>query len=133
MIPKQSVYAFQATLKRFGKTALVSRYQQNALGEFTDELSPVATLKGIHHSTSLSVKTLKTADSAVYNSIRQPMLMCLYEDAKQVLVGDIVAIEGVEFKVSGLQDIYGDKSIIDLSLEEIQKSPNLVGGVDSDV
>lgn len=133
MIPKQSVYAFQATLKRFGKTAIVSRYQQNPLGEFTDELSPVTTLKGIHHSTSLSVKTLKTADSAMYNSIQQPMLMCFYEDAHQVMVGDVITIDGVGFKVSGVQDVYGDKSIIDLSLEEIQKSPNLVGGMNSDI
>lgn len=127
MIPIQTIYAFEANLRRFGKTAEVSRYKLNYIGEPTDSLEPLTTLRGIHHLTTISVKSLKTADSAVYNSVKQNMLMCLFQDAKEVAPGDILTLGGTTFKVSAVQDVYGDKAIIDISLEEFQTSPTLTG------
>lgn len=127
MIPIQTIYAFEANLRRFGKTAEVSRYKLNYLGEPTDELEPLTNFKGIHHLTTIGVKSLKTAESAVYNNVKQNMLMCLFKDAEKVAPGDVLILKGTTFKVSAVQDVYGDKAIMDISLEEVQTSPTLTG------
>lgn len=76
----------------------------------------VLTLKVIYHETNSYVKQ-ETEDGATYRTKKSPMLLAIYDDAKDVQVGDVIEISGNVFKVTGLNNVGQGQVVLDISLE----------------
>ena len=47
------------------------------------------------------------------------MILCMYEDAKNIVLGDKIEISGKQYKVSGVLNIQNYNVAADISLEEV--------------
>lgn len=73
-------------------------------------------IPGIFHM-STAYKSLTTSDSATLPSKNTPSILVRFEDAKDLIPGDIVFIEGVRYHITGLTDVSRWGIVTDISLE----------------
>lgn len=103
-------------LKRSGKEYKIYRKGKNEFGEPDDEPKEVGALLAIYHESNGYVSK-SLGDTTSYRSKKQPMLLCLYEDATFLLIGDVVIINEKEMLVTGVTNIQEWGIIGDVSLE----------------
>lgn len=80
-------------------------------------VEPVKTfVKGLYHvSTSYANKI--SSDGATISKKPQPMLLCLYEDANTIKVGDQASINGTTMLVTGCENVQQLNVVMQISLE----------------
>lgn len=105
-------------LQRSGKEYSFKRAEENEFGEKNGNCIEVGTLNAIYHESNGHISTTQ-GDATVYRKLKTPMLLCLYDDATFLNVGDTTIINGKEFKVTGLVNIQEWGIIGDVSLEVI--------------
>ena len=105
-------------LSKSGKEYDFYRVQENEFGEKNGESIEVGKLKAIYHETNGHISSTKQ-DSTLYRKLKIPMLLCLYEDATFLNIGDTVTINGRIFKVTGLVNVQEWNIIGDVSLEVV--------------
>lgn len=117
MIPATTIYAFKQALKRHGKNVNVYRYKQNSIGELTQEKELIKQISGLYHTSQGYLQQTETSAGASITTTRTPLIMCLYEDAKDLKPKDEIVYEGNTYTVIGVVDLYNSKTIIELTLE----------------
>lgn len=87
----------------------VDEYNQPIDGE-------TLTIRGIYHEQN-SFITIASNDSASVQRKKNPMILCLFEDANAIKQGDKVVIDGIVHRVSGVLNIQNYGIAADISLE----------------
>lgn len=74
------------------------------------------TLKGVYHQSS-SYEQKNSTDATIISSKPKPMILCLYEDGKDIQAQDTVSINGKDMIVSGVDNIQELNVALQISLE----------------
>lgn len=113
-------YKLKRELKRSGIDYEFKRKEKNQFGEPDDSKRPsvVGSLVGVYHEQNSNVE-ITTGDTTQVRTKKIPMILCLYEDAASLAlsVGDMVAINGKTFKLTGIVNVQEWNIIADISLE----------------
>jgi hypothetical protein len=115
---KFEAYKIRRELKRTGKEYEFKRAELNDFKEPTKESVVVGKLTGLYHEQNSNV-SITTGDTTQTRTKKVPMILCLYEDATFLKIGDIVKINSKTFKVTGIVNIQEWNIIADISLEVI--------------
>lgn len=113
-------YKIKRELKRSGIDYEFKRSGTNDFGEPVGELIVVGTIRGLYHEQNSSVQ-VTTGDTTQVRTKKIPMILCLYDDAASLVlqVGDLLEINGRQFKVTGITNIQEWNIISDISLEVV--------------
>lgn len=115
---KFEAYKVRRELKRIGKEYEFKRAKLNDFKEPTKEDELAGKLTGLYHEQNSNV-SITTGDTTQTRTKKVPMILCLYEDATFLKVGDKVKINSKTFKVTGVVNIQEWNIIADISLEVI--------------
>ena len=115
---KFETYKLQRELKRIGKEYVFERPKLNQYKEPTGETEDVCKLAGLYHEQNGSI-SVSTGETTQTRTKKVPMILCLFNDAKLLKIGDIVKINSKTFKVTGTVNIQEWNIIADISLEVI--------------
>ena len=121
MINKQfEEYKIKRELKRSGIDYEFKRAIKNDFGEPSGEPELIGKLKGIYHEENSNIQ-ITTGDTTQARTKKIPMILCLYEDAANLVlsVGDIIKINEKTLKVTGIVNISEWNIIADISLEVV--------------
>lgn len=115
---KFEAYKVRRELKRIGNEYEFKRAKLNDFKEPTMDSVVAGKLTGLYHEQNSSV-SLTTGDTTQTRTKKVPMILCLYEDAMFLKIGDKVKINSKTFKVTGVANIQEWNIIADISLEVI--------------
>lgn len=115
---KFEAYKVRRELKRSGTDYEFKRAKLNAFKESTKELELAGKLRGLYHEQSSHV-SVTTGETTQTRTKKVPMILCLYDDAKSLKLGDVVKINSKELKVTGVTNIQEWNIIADISLEVV--------------
>lgn len=115
---KFEAYKLRRELKRIGKECEFKRAKLNNFKEPTNESEPVGKLIGLYHEQNSSV-SVTTGETTQTRTKKVPMILCLYEDAKILKLGDTIKINSKTLKVTGIVNIQEWNIIADISLEVV--------------
>ena len=117
---KFEAYKVKRELKRSGIDYEFKRSGLNDFGEPNNELVTVGTIKGLYHEQNSNIQ-ITTGDTTQVRTKKIPMILCLYDDIVSLVlrVGDLLEINGRQFKVTGVTNIQEWNIISDVSLEVI--------------
>lgn len=121
MINKQfEEYKIKRELKRSGIDYEFKRAIKNDFGEPSGEPELIGKLKGIYHEENSNIQ-ITTGDTTQVRTKKIPMILCLYEDAANLVlsIGDIIKINEKTLKVTGIVNISEWNIIADISLEVV--------------
>ena len=107
-------------LKRSGIDYEFKRSGLNDFGEPDNELVTIGIIKGLYHEQNSNIQ-ITTGDTTQVRTKKIPMILCLYDDAASLVlqVGDLLEINGRQFKVTGITNIQEWNIISDISLEVV--------------
>lgn len=114
------VYKLKRELRRSGSEYEIKRAKKNTYGEPTNEEEVIGNIKGLYHETNEHV-SIVTGETTQIRSKKVPSILCLYEDTAQLelMIGDIVMLNGKVMKVTGVVNIQEWNMIADISLEVV--------------
>ena len=115
---KFEAYKLRRELKRIGKEYEFKRAKFNDFKEPTKEDEFAGKLLGLYHEQNSNV-SITTGDTTQTRTKKVPMILCLYEDATFLKIGDKVEINSKTFKVTGIVNIQEWNIIADISLEVV--------------
>lgn len=115
---KFEAYKLRRELKRIGKEYEFKRAKLNDFKEPTKDEEFAGKLIGLYHEQNSNV-SLTTGDTTQTRTKKVPMILCLYEDATFLKIGDKVKINSKTLKVTGVVNIQEWNVITDVSLEVI--------------
>ena len=114
---KFEAYKLRRELKRVGKEYEFERAKLNAFKEpIKNSDMSVGKLSGLYHEQSSRI-SIATGDTTQTRTKKNPMLLCLYEDANFIKIGDSVKINSKKYKVTGIVNVQEWNVIADISLE----------------
>ena len=102
-----------------GQLFSVLRPKLNEFNEKSDELEKALEIKGIFHNGSANHITVVIADSGQVQEKNTPYILTTYFNGSQVKKDNRVIINGVPYKVTGVNNINEYSIISDISLEVI--------------
>lgn len=105
-------------LKRSGKEYKFYKNGLNEFGEPNDEEELVGTVVALYHETNSKVSETLT-DTTVYRNKKEPMLLCLYEDATFLNSECFLTLNGTKMKVTKVVNVQEWNIIADISLEVV--------------
>ena len=136
---KFEAYKLKRELKRSGKTYKIERYGVNEYGEpikgSINSTSKVGEFKGLYHEQN-GYMQMSTTDTTQIISKKIPMIMCLFDDIKELnlKIDDVIMIgeqdkniDFTEHRITGVTNIQNWGIIADISLEPVEKINNLFG------
>lgn len=133
---KFEAYKLRRELKRSGKTYKVERYGVNGYGEpVKNATSKVGEFKGLYHEQN-GYMQMSTTDTTQIISKKIPMIMCLFDDIKELnlKIDDVIMIgeqdkniDFTEHRITGVTNIQNWGIIADISLEPVEKINNPFG------
>ena len=115
---KFEAYKLRRELKRIGREFRFKREKLNDFKEPADESVFAGKLLGLYHEQN-SYVSVTTGDTTQTRTKKSPMILCLYEDADCLEIGDFVEMNGEKLRVTGVANIQGWNIIADISLEVI--------------
>lgn len=115
---KFEAYKVRRELKRIGKEYEFKRAKLNDFKEPTKEDVVAGKLVGLYHEQNSNV-SITTGDTTQTRTKKIPMILCLYEDATFLKIGDKIKINSKTFKVTGVINIQEWNIIVDISLEVV--------------
>lgn len=110
-------------IKTHGSDYSFYRTGKDGYGEQTEEKALVCELRGLFHTTS-GYRTKNVSDGNVTHSKAQPMLLCVYDDAEQVQIGDVVTMNQNNYIVTAKTNICEENILADISLELVLNGKN---------
>lgn len=118
MINKQfEAYKILREIKRSGSIYKFKRPKKDDRGqEIIGEYENIKCLCGLYHEENGNVQVV-SGDSTITRTKKFPMILCIYEDTDSLKYGDVVAINGNEFKILGIVNIQEWNIVADISLE----------------
>ena len=121
MINKQfEAYKVKREIKRSGTEYTFYRNDANEFGEPTTETVTLGVVKGLYHEQNSNI-ALTTGDTTQTRTKKIPMLLCLWDDLKYIVlkVGDKTEINSKVFKVTGVTNVQEWSIVADISLEVV--------------
>lgn len=121
MINKEfEAYKVKREIKRSGIDYEFKRSGLNDFGEPDNKLVTVGIIKGLYHEQNSNIQ-ITTGDTTQVRTKKIPMILCLYDDTASLVlqVGDLLEINGKQFKVTGITNIQEWNIISDISLEVV--------------
>ena len=115
---KFEAYKIRRELKRVGKEYEFTRAKLNDFKEPTKDSVVAGKLMGLYHEQN-SYVSATTGETTQTRTKKSPMILCLYEDAKDLKLGDFVKINSKKMKVTGVVNIQEWNIIADISLEVV--------------
>lgn len=119
---KFEAYKLKRELKRTGIRFEFTREGKNPFNEpdVTFSSNLIGSLIGLYHEQGSGVQ-ISTSESAKVRTKKVPMILCLYKDvlSLNLQVGDIVMVNKLTCKVSGIVNIQEWNIIADISLEVV--------------
>lgn len=105
-----------------GQNFTFYRYARNEYNELTKETEREFNFKGIFHEGGgyggmLNIE-LYERDGARIISRMKPMILCMYEDGKDLQIDDWVKIKGNVYKIVGTQDVKNLNIAFEISMEK---------------
>lgn len=121
---KFEAYKLRRELKRIGIEFEFTRATLNDFKEPTNDHSVAGKLLGLYHESNSYVSktienTANTGGSVQVRTKKIPMILCLYDDAKFLKIGDVVKFNSKTYKVNGVVNIQEWNIISDISLEVV--------------
>lgn len=121
---KFEAYKVSRELKRVGKEYEFKRPKKNGFGEPEDDEEFVSKFLGLYHEQNGYIKGSIDTQVSVGGTIhvrteKKPMILCLYDDAKTLKIGDIVRFNSKTYKVTGVVNIQEWNIVSDISLEVV--------------
>lgn len=110
-------------IKIHGSDYSFYRTGKDEYGEQTEEKALVCELCGLFHTTS-GYRTKNVSDGNVTHSKAQPMLLCVYDDAEQVQIGDVATKNQNNYIVTAKTNICEENILTDISLELVLNGKN---------
>lgn len=122
MINKQfEAYKIRREVRRSGETYKFRRHIKNKFGEPVidkDSDSDVCNVKGLYHEENSNIQ-ITTGDTTQVRTKKIPMILCIWDEAKDLVVGDFTIINQKVFKVTGVVNIQEWSIVADISLEVV--------------
>lgn len=113
-------YKLRREIKKVGKEYEFKRAKKNEYKEPTEEKEVVAKISGLYHEQNSNI-SITTGETTQTRNKKIPMILCLYEEAKPLKVGDTVEINSKKFNVTGVVNIQEWNIISDISLEVVDE------------
>lgn len=113
-------YKLRREIKKVGKEYEFKRAKKNEYKEPTEEKEVVAKISGLYHEQNSKI-SITTGETTQTRNKKIPMILCLYEEAKPLKVGDAVEINSKKFNVTGVVNIQEWNIISDISLEVVDE------------
>lgn len=110
-------------IKTHGTTYSFYRFEKDEYGEQTKEKALVCELSGLFHTTS-GYRTKNVSDGNVTHTKAQPMLLCVFEDAGQIQIGDFVTMNNNDYYVTAKTNMCEENILVDISLELMLNGKN---------
>lgn len=114
---KFEAYKIKREITRSGMQYTALRKGTNDFGEFLDESEIICSFCGLYHEQNSFIKITVETTTQIRNK-KEPKILCLFEDVKELKLGDIIQINNKIFKVSSITNIQEWSIIADISLEE---------------
>ena len=105
-------------LKKSGKKYSFLREGKNKFGEPNGEPTEICSIEAMYHESNGHIK-IQTGDAAIYRTKKEPRLLCMYDDATSLVLGDYVLINGNRYNVTGVLNVQEWNIIADISLEVV--------------
>ena len=120
MINKQfEAYKIRREIKRSGETYKFRRHIKNEFGEPIIGIDDdVCSIQGLYHEENSNIQ-VTTGDTTQVRTKKIPMVLCGWEEAKCLLIGDFTIINHKVFKVTGVVNIQEWSIVADISLEVV--------------
>lgn len=120
MINKQfEAYKIRREIKRSGETYNFRRHVKNKFGEPIINMdNNVCSVKGLYHEENSNIQ-VTTGDTTQVRTKKIPMILCAWDEAKDLLIGDFTIINRKVFKVTGVVNIQEWSIVADISLEVV--------------
>ncbi len=113
---KFECYKIEREIKRSGQSYQFERPKRNEFKELTGNRVPVKTINGLYHEQNSAIR-ITTGNTTQIRTKKIPMILCLFEDSKDLHIEDLVTINGKLFRVTGVVNIQEWDIISDISLE----------------
>lgn len=113
---KFECYKIEREIKRSGQSYIFNRLERNGFKELTGNIEVVKTIQGLYHEQNSAIQ-ITTGDTTQIRTKKIPMILCLFDETKELQVEDVVAINGKTFRVTGVVNIQEWNIIADISLE----------------
>lgn len=115
---KFEVYKVKREIERFGRLFDVYKLGKNEYGESIGEPNKVCSFSGLYHEVN-EKSELRVGSFVRYRTELKPMILALYDDVKTLKVDDYIMLNNKKFKVVGLNDIYQNNIVCDISLDVV--------------
>lgn len=103
-----------------GRVFTFVRQRTNEFGEPNGQTESIDILGVYHETTSFLSKS--ATESTTIRQKSSPMILCLWEDAKEILHTDELQFNGKSYKLGEVKNLSESNIVADISLEEVQKS-----------
>lgn len=116
---KFEAYKIRREIKRSGETYKFQRHAKNKFGEpiiGTDD--DVCSVKGLYHEENSNIQ-VTTGDTTQVRTKKIPMVLCTWDEAKDLVIGDFTVINRKVFKVTGVVNVQEWGIVADISLEVV--------------
>ena len=110
-------------IKTHGTAYSFYRFGRDEYGEQTKEKALVCELSGLFHTTS-GYRTRNVSDGNITHTKAQPMLLCVFEDAEQIQIGDYVTMNNNDYYVTAKTNMCEENILADISLELVLNGKN---------
>lgn len=115
---KFEAYKIRRELKKSGEQYEFVRAELNEFKEPTNKTVVVGKLMGLYHEQNSNI-SVTMGDTTQIRTKKIPMILCLFEDVKSLMVHDTVKINSKTFKITGIVNIQEWNVVADISLEAI--------------
>lgn len=112
------LHRLQVQLNMRGVEYVFSRQALDKFGQPLDDTQEEIKLKGIYHESNGYIQSTGS-DATIIRTEKSPMILCLFDDGDKIKQGDMIAIAGKTFRVSGVLNIQNYSIAADISLEEV--------------
>lgn len=116
--PNFLLHRIKYRINMSGKEYVFNRQSTDKYGQPTDKMDVVCVVKCVYHEANGYIQ-VSASDATVIRSKKSPMLLCAYDDATKLRQGDLVEIEGCQYKICGILNIQNYSVAADISLEEV--------------
>lgn len=104
-----------------GQELTFYRYKKNNYGELSDEIEQEFTFKGLFHDGGgyggmLNIEMYERDGSRTISRMK-PMVLCSYEDGKDLTTDDWTIIGDDKFRIVGKQDVKSLRAFFEISME----------------
>ena len=108
-----------------GREFTFTRYKQDIYHQKTDEIDKKIVVKGFYHEAGgyggmLNIELFERDGSRTTTHMK-PMILCLYEEGKDLQMDDEIFLNGSTYKVIDKSDIQNLNVAFEISLEKINE------------